>query len=179
MNGSYGSTLTCPDPPPATNYRIHIFGQKLWYEIGHIKTMEYAFWTNDCECTTFDITFYPYNDGIINEKCNKITIDNEGVTFLSEIKQYGNNYGEYKQIQIDPPIPNDTSYIQVIFLSDDYSAYYECKESADSVGYDYHILSSKPYMPSNEIQNLLQLTDEYNLNPFNVSFVYTNQTSCG
>eukprot|EP01084_Bolivina_argentea_P172839 299368_1 len=173
------SCVTCPNPPVAMNYSNSLFQSK-WYEIGKIQSIEGGFWTRDCVCTTFDITFYPNSSGIINDTCNKLTPNGETLTAISQITPYGNDgAGEFKEIQINPDVPG-VSYINVIFLSDEYSSYYDCQiqSKTNSINYCFHILSSKPTMSQDEVNVLLNLVNMYNLNPQNLPFVYTNQTDC-
>lgn len=172
----------CPNPPGASNYTNGLFN-KLWYEIGKIQTKGGAFFERDCVCTNIDVQFASTNNigsnATVNNVCNKLTPDGQKLIAISEIIPINNTKetGKFNEIFINPKEPGIVNY-NVIFMSDEYAVEYDCGQSGNTINYCFHILSTTPTMPQSEVENILQLVDEYNLNPQNLPYKQTNQTGC-
>ena len=116
----------------------------------------------------------------MNNVCNKLTPDGEKLIAISEIMPLDptKETGKFSEIFISPNEPGMVAY-NVIFISDTASVEYDCEVNNNGIiNYCFHILSTTPTMSQSEVNNILQLVDEYNLNPEGLPYKKTNQTGC-
>mmetsp|Transcript_36489 Transcript_36489/g.45032 ORF Transcript_36489/g.45032 Transcript_36489/m.45032 type:complete len:196 (+) Transcript_36489:58-645(+) len=172
---------TCPNPPGASNYTNSIFN-KLWYEIGKIQTFGGGIFESDCVCTNINVKFDSLtnidSNATVANKCNKLTPNGKIQEAISQIYPLnkGQSNGKFLEKFTDPNTGTIVNY-NVIFLSDTAAVEYDCGGN-EYINYCFHVLSSTPTMSQNEVNLLLQLVDQYQLNPNGLPFKYTNQTGC-
>jgi apolipoprotein D and lipocalin family protein len=177
---SVASAEKCPQPPGASNYTNPLFN-RLWYEIGKIQTIGGAIFESQCHCTTIDVAFDDANSKISNATvangCNYFSASGPKEVAVSQIYPT-DSIGNFKEVFVDPAEPG-TAFYNIVFLSETAAVEYDCEASFGGlINYCFHVLSLTPTMSEAEANALLELVDEYDLNPHNLNFTYTDQKGC-
>lgn len=113
----------------------------------------------------------------VSNICNKKKPDGELLIAngtLSSSKQPSD--GRYNETI--GPTSKSVSYNIIVLKTDDYSVEYDCSEEFGLTNYCVHILSRQPTLNQTIIDNLLQLAQQYDLNPNKLDFVLTKQANC-
>lgn len=114
---------------------------------------------------------------IVSNICNKKTPDGELIIAngtLTSSKQPSD--GRYNETI--GPVSKSVAYNIIVLQTDDYSVEYDCGEELGFTNYCVHILSRQSTLNQTIINSLLQLAEQYDLNPRKLDFVLTKQTNC-
>ncbi|CAF3697311.1 unnamed protein product [Adineta steineri] len=168
----------CRIPPPATGYTIEQYTGR-WFEIGKIQTAGGAFFERDCVCTHLDVNKSAEDPSvvIVSNICNKKTVDGKLITangtLTSTKKPADGRYNETIH-----PVTVPVAYNIIVLQTSEYSVEYDCVEQFGFTNYCVHILSRRSALNVTIVNDLLQLTDRYDLNPEKLDFVWTKHMNC-
>jgi apolipoprotein D and lipocalin family protein len=169
----------CPVPPPAANFSMEALNGT-WYEIGKYQTLGGALIEGDCVCT--ELVYYPEdeNHATVANICRDTTPDGklkESDAQIAPISDDDGNAGAFQET-FCPTCPA-VSYT-IAALDQQSMVEFDCTvNSIGVINYCFHVMSRTPTMDEATLDSLLQLVDEYGLNPNDLEWKYTNQTGCG
>lgn len=167
----------CPLPPPASDFTMNNLNG-LWYEIGKIQTAGGAFFEKDCVCTVLGYNTTGVTTANVQNICRKLSPNGVLSEADSKIVQKANgplgDFFEYFDYNPDSAV----SYT-IAALDSSSMVEFDCIENGFGViNYCFHALSRTPTMDTESLEQLQALIDEYGLNPHNLEWQVTNQTSC-
>ena len=147
--------------------------------MGKIQTAGGAFFEKDCVCTHINVAQRSDDPTkvLVSNICNKKTFDGELIIAngtLSSSKQPSD--GRYNETI--GPVSKSVAYNVIVLRTDEYSVEYDCGEELGFTNYCVHILSRQATLNTTIINTLLQLAEQYDLNPQRLDFVLTKQANC-